>query len=157
MKVECAGPCATAGGDVMIHFNSHYVAAGSRDARSHRGLITRPDSSEVATFRAHVDLSLERLVAGAGDSKVREVLRALEIGVHHERQHQYLILTDLLLAFAQDPVTPPTIHPGVRSPRRRDMRAPAIAISSIRRRAGSEAAYVSLIMSMNARSNARSG
>jgi hypothetical protein len=149
MKVECAGPCATAGGDVMIHFNSHYVAAGSRDARSHRGLITRPDSSEVATFRAHVDLSLERLVAGAGDSKV---LRALEIGVHHERQHQYLILTDLLLAFAQDPVTPPTIHPGVRSPRRRDMRAPAIAISSIRRRAGSEAAYVSLIMSMNARS-----
>jgi hypothetical protein len=103
MKVECAGPCATAGGDVMIHFNSHYVAAGSRDARSHRGLITRPDSSEVATFRAHVDLSLERLVAGAGDSKVREVLRALEIGVHHERQHQYLILTDLLLAFGDCP------------------------------------------------------
>ena len=85
-------------------FNSYYVGAGPRHARAQRGLITRPDCSEVAAFRAHVDVALERLVAEADESKLPEVLRILEIGIHHEQQHQELILTDLLHAFARNPV-----------------------------------------------------
>src|SRR5712692_8101765 len=87
-------------------FNSYYVAAGPRHARPMRGLITRPDCEQVAAFRAHVDEGIERLLAGADDAQLAEVVRILEIGLHHEQQHQELLLADILHAFAQNPVTP---------------------------------------------------
>src|SRR6516225_1022027 len=87
-------------------FNSYYVAAGPRHARPQRGLVMRPDCERAAAFRAHVDAGVERLLAGADDSQLAEVVRILEIGLHHEQQHQELILTDILNAFAQNPVTP---------------------------------------------------
>jgi hypothetical protein len=68
-------------------FNSYYVAAGPRHARPQRGLVTRPDCERVAAFRAHVDAGVERLLAGADDSQLAEVVRILEIGLHHEQQH----------------------------------------------------------------------
>jgi ergothioneine biosynthesis protein EgtB len=87
-------------------FNSYYVAAGPRHARPKRGLLTRPDCGEIAAFRAHVDEGVERLIAAATDAKWPEVVRILEIGLHHEQQHQELILTDILHAFAQNPIAP---------------------------------------------------
>src|SRR5499427_5884401 len=87
-------------------FNSYYVAAGPRHARPERGLITRPDCEQVAAFRAHVDAAVERLLAGADESQWVEVARILEIGLHHEQQHQELLLTDILHAFAQNPEAP---------------------------------------------------
>src|SRR6266852_1015562 len=68
-------------------FNSYYVAAGPRHARPRRGLLTRPDSAEVTAFRAHVDQAIERLLASAEEGRLAEVLRILEIGLHHEQQH----------------------------------------------------------------------
>src|SRR6202035_1103767 len=87
-------------------FNSYYVAAGPRHARPERGLITRPDCGQVAAFRAHVDAGVEQLLAGADESQWAEVARILEIGLHHEQQHQELLFTDILHAFAQNPVAP---------------------------------------------------
>ncbi len=87
-------------------FNSYYVAAGPRHARPQRGLITRPDGEHVGAYRAHVDEAVERLVRTASKAQLAEVLRVLEIGLHHEQQHQELILTDILHAFAQNPVVP---------------------------------------------------
>jgi ergothioneine biosynthesis protein EgtB len=87
-------------------FNSYYVAAGPRHARPRRGLLTRPDCEDVAAFRAHVDEAVERLLAQVKDSEWAEVVRILEIGLHHEQQHQELLLTDILHAFAQNPVAP---------------------------------------------------
>jgi ergothioneine biosynthesis protein EgtB len=87
-------------------FNSYYVAAGPRHARPKRGLLTRPDCGEIAAFRAHVDEGVEQLIAAATDGKWPEVVRILEIGLHHEQQHQELILTDILHAFAQNPIAP---------------------------------------------------
>jgi ergothioneine biosynthesis protein EgtB len=87
-------------------FNSYYVAAGPRHARPKRGLLTRPDCGEIAAFRAHVDEGVEQLIAAATDAKWPEVVRILEIGLHHEQQHQELILTDILHAFAQNPIAP---------------------------------------------------
>jgi ergothioneine biosynthesis protein EgtB len=87
-------------------FNSYYVAAGPRHARPRRGLLTRPDGAEVGAFRGHVDQAVERLLASAGEEKLAEVLRILEIGLHHEQQHQELILTDILHALAQNPIGP---------------------------------------------------
>ena len=87
-------------------FNSYYVAAGPRHARPKRGLLTRPDGAEVAAFRAHVDEAVERLLASVSAAELAQVLRFLEIGLNHEQQHQELILTDILHAFAQNPLAP---------------------------------------------------
>src|SRR5262249_50297019 len=87
-------------------FNSYYVAAGPRHARPQRGLVTRPDTTQVGEFRAYVDAAVERLVAHVGDAELDAVLRILEIGIHHEQQHQELLLTDILHVFAQSPLAP---------------------------------------------------
>lgn len=87
-------------------FNSYYVAAGPRHARPHRGMVTRPDTAQVAAYRAHVDEAVERLLLNVDETRLPDVLRVLEIGLHHEQQHQELLLTDILHAFAQNPVAP---------------------------------------------------
>src|SRR6266853_3980709 len=69
-------------------FNSYYVAAGPRHARPLRGLLTRPDGAEVAAFRQHVDQAVAHLLASAEGARLAAVLRILEIGLHHEQQHQ---------------------------------------------------------------------
>jgi ergothioneine biosynthesis protein EgtB len=92
--------------DFAYLFNSYYVAAGPRYARPHRSLITRPDITRIAKYRSYVDGAVERLISTASDGPLREVLRVLEIGLHHEQQHQELLLTDILHAFAQNPIAP---------------------------------------------------
>jgi ergothioneine biosynthesis protein EgtB len=96
-------------------FNSYYVAAGPRHARPQRGLITRPDSAEVAGYRAHVDAAVVRLLASADEATLGRIVPIVEIGLHHEQQHQELILTDILHAFAQNP-TGPAYDPQWRMP-----------------------------------------
>ena len=87
-------------------FNSYYVAVGPRHARPDRGLITRPNGDDVTGYRAHVDAAVERLIADVPAAQAGEVYRILEIGLHHEQQHQELLLTDILHAFAQNPTDP---------------------------------------------------
>ena len=87
-------------------FNSYYVAAGPRHARPMRGLITRPDAAEVAAYRRHVDAAVEALIASASDAALVDIASVVEIGRNHEQQHQELILTDILHAFAQNPSAP---------------------------------------------------
>ena len=87
-------------------FNSYYVAAGPRHARPQRGMVTQPDCACVAAYRAHVDAAVEQLLANVSDREFAAVMRIVEIGLHHEQQHQELLLTDILHAFAQNPVSP---------------------------------------------------
>jgi ergothioneine biosynthesis protein EgtB len=102
-------------------FNSYYVAAGPRHARPKRGLLTRPDAADVTRYRAHVDAAVADLLVGdrlsrapiaargsaAVDSApLGDVAPPLEIGLHHEQQHQELMLTDILHAFSENPVAP---------------------------------------------------
>ena len=101
-------------------FNSYYVAAGPRHARPERGLITRPNVEEVAAYRAHVDSAVDRLIGNADAALLARIVPIVEIGLHHEQQHQELMLTDILHAFAQNPTNPaydsewqaPTSQPG---------------------------------------------
>ena len=117
-------------------FNSYYVAAGPRHARFQRGLVTRPSSDEVGQFRAHVDRALAALLAnGDEDPEVDEIL---EIGLNHEQQHQELILTDILHAFAQSPLLP-AYDPGWKAPRPSG-RAGEVALERGIRRFGHEGA-----------------
>ncbi|WP_375409629.1 ergothioneine biosynthesis protein EgtB [uncultured Methylobacterium sp.] len=94
--------------DERLHylFNSYYVAAGPRQPRIMRGLITRPTGEEVAAYRAHVDEAVETLLAQASDATLEALLPVVEIGLYHEQQHQELLITDILHAFAQNPLQP---------------------------------------------------
>jgi ergothioneine biosynthesis protein EgtB len=87
-------------------FNSYYVAAGPRHARPQRGLITRPNGDDVTAYRAHVDAAVEHLIESVPEKDAQRVFSILEIGLHHEQQHQELLLTDILHAFAQNPTDP---------------------------------------------------
>ena len=87
-------------------FNSYYVAAGPRHARPMRGLVTRPGVAEVGDYRAHVDAAVTKLIAEADDATLARVAPIVEIGLNHEQQHQELMLTDILHAFAQNPTAP---------------------------------------------------
>ncbi len=79
-------------------FNSYYVSAGPRHARPQRGLITRPGAAEVAAYRAHVDRAVAALIESTNDFAA--IAPIVEIGLHHEQQHQELLLTDILHAFS---------------------------------------------------------
>jgi ergothioneine biosynthesis protein EgtB len=79
-------------------FNSYYVAAGPRKARPQRGMITRPTATEVGAYRAHVDAAVCELIETA--ENLDEIVPIIEIGLHHEQQHQELLLTDILHAFS---------------------------------------------------------
>jgi ergothioneine biosynthesis protein EgtB len=87
-------------------FNSYYVAAGPRHARPQRGLLTRPSCEDISAYRAHVDQATERLLGTAHKSDLAEIGRILELGLNHEQQHQELLLTDVLHAFACNPISP---------------------------------------------------
>jgi ergothioneine biosynthesis protein EgtB len=97
-------------------FNSYYVAAGPRHARPQRGLITRPNGEDVRAYRAHVDAAVERFIAHVPAADAERVLAIVEIGLHHEQQHQELLLTDILHAFAENP-TDPAYDPDWKAPR----------------------------------------
>src|SRR5271157_722149 len=67
-------------------FNSYYVAAGPRQARPQRGLITRPGVAETTAYRVHVDDAVAALIESTPD--LAAVIPIVEIGLNHEQQHQ---------------------------------------------------------------------
>ncbi|HUL49315.1 MAG TPA: ergothioneine biosynthesis protein EgtB [Gemmatimonadales bacterium] len=85
-------------------FNSYYNAVGPQFSRPHRGTLSRPTVEEVRRYRAAVDeLLLGVLERGAVDDSLA---RVVELGLHHEQQHQELLLTDLKHLFASNPLEP---------------------------------------------------
>jgi ergothioneine biosynthesis protein EgtB len=97
-----------------VLFNSYYNGVGPQYARPQRGLLTRPSFDEVVAYRDHVD---RHLIALLEDAKLEAPLRSvIELGTHHEQQHQELILTDIKHLFAQNPLAPvyseSAAHPG---------------------------------------------
>jgi ergothioneine biosynthesis protein EgtB len=87
-------------------FNSYYNAVGERHERPRRGLLTRPTVDEVYGYRAHVDRHLLALLDGLDGERAAALLPVVQLGLHHEQQHQELLLTDLKHAFAANPLQP---------------------------------------------------
>ena len=83
-------------------FNSYYEGEGERHARPRRGMLSRPSLDEIRDWRRAVDQAL----AKALPSLPPEALTLVELGIHHEQQHQELFLTDILATFAENPLEP---------------------------------------------------
>ncbi len=84
-------------------FNSYYEAVGPRHPRCERGLITRPSTAEVACYRTHVDEAVGELLADDLDTAQRDVL---VLGLHHEQQHQELLVMDAKHLLSRHPFGP---------------------------------------------------
>ena len=88
-------------------FNSYYEALGPRHPRPQRGLLTRPSVDEVHAYRSHVDEAVLALLDGdIGDRDWAAIEPIVTLGLHHEQQHQELLLTDILHALSCNPLLP---------------------------------------------------
>jgi ergothioneine biosynthesis protein EgtB len=83
-------------------FNSYYEAVGPRHPRPERGLLTRPSADQVTLYRRHVDAALSASLGKLSP----EIQAIVELGLQHEQQHQELLVTDMLHAFAAHPLCP---------------------------------------------------
>lgn len=86
-------------------FNSYYEAVGDRHPRGERGLISRPSIAEVAAYRAHVDDAMTDFLATLVDEN-GPLLDLVELGLHHEQQHQELLLMDIKHVLSVNPMFP---------------------------------------------------
>ena len=90
--------------DFRFLFNSYYEAVGDRHPRPDRGLVTRPGVAEVAAYRRDVEEQVEAALEAGRLEQDR--LTLVELGCHHEQQHQELLLTDILCTLSHNPLAP---------------------------------------------------
>jgi ergothioneine biosynthesis protein EgtB len=87
-----------------VLFNSYYVGVGERHPRAERGMISRPSVERVMAYREAVDAAIATLMRST--SLPEAVLDLIELGLHHEHQHQELLLTDLKHHLWKNPLRP---------------------------------------------------
>ncbi len=83
-------------------FNSYYEALGPRHPRPQRGMLSRPGVEEIMAYRRHVTDAMADLL-GRGAANVADLV---ELGLHHEQQHQELILMDAKHMLSLNPLRP---------------------------------------------------
>ncbi|GAA4448888.1 ergothioneine biosynthesis protein EgtB [Nibrella saemangeumensis] len=90
--------------DFSFVFNSYYETVGKRVFRADRGNMTRPTVAEVYRYRAYVDNHLNRFFEQADLTPEHHAL--IELGLHHEQQHQELLITDIKYILGHNPLFP---------------------------------------------------
>ncbi len=87
-------------------FNSYYRTLGEPFPRPRRGVLSRPTVAEVYRYRSHVDAAVAELIESVDSGDLACVAERLELGLHHEQQHQELLLMDVKHNFAINPLRP---------------------------------------------------
>jgi ergothioneine biosynthesis protein EgtB len=87
-------------------FNSYYEAVGPRYARAQRGVISRPGAHEVAVYRGNVDSRMRDLMTTLDEGSLEKLSSTIELGFHHEQQHQELLLMDIKHVLSLNPLQP---------------------------------------------------
>jgi ergothioneine biosynthesis protein EgtB len=85
-------------------FNSYFNAAGAPPEKALRGALSRPSLDQVRMYSRYVDDSIQNLLQSAGLSQ--DVMKLVELGIHHEQQQQELLVTDIKHAFWTNPMRP---------------------------------------------------
>lgn len=89
--------------DFAFVFNSYYESVGKRVVRADRGNLSRPSVQQVYEYRHYVTEAVRQFFE---TEQSREVCELLEIGIHHEKQHQELLLTDIKYILGNNPLLP---------------------------------------------------
>ncbi|MGB3779301.1 MAG: ergothioneine biosynthesis protein EgtB [Tunicatimonas sp.] len=87
-------------------FNSYYESKGEKMLRLHRGNMTRPSTEEVYRYRDYVDERMHVLIDGLTTTENDELRSLIVLGLHHEQQHQELLLTDIKFILGNNPLFP---------------------------------------------------
>ena len=87
-------------------FNSYYHGVGDKYPRPQRGLISRPSLQDVLAYRAQVNQRVTEVLSTTRDAQAPELAQLIELGLHHEQQHQELLLTDIQHALSFNPQSP---------------------------------------------------
>jgi ergothioneine biosynthesis protein EgtB len=85
-------------------FNSYYNGVGDKHLRAQRGLLTRPSLDEVLSYRHQVDRRVAALLRT--DTDLAAVVDLIDLGLHHEQQHQELMITDVMHLLSMNPMKP---------------------------------------------------
>ncbi|GAA1740265.1 ergothioneine biosynthesis protein EgtB [Aeromicrobium alkaliterrae] len=96
-------------------FNSYYEAVGPRYTRADRGFITRPGAHDVGLYRQNVDARVRELITQVDGGTLDKLGSTIELGFHHEQQHQELLLMDIKHVLSVNPLRP--VYAGTPSPR----------------------------------------
>jgi len=87
-------------------FNSYYESLGPRFSRPQRGLVTRPGAYDVGVYRGNVDVRVRELIATLDSGTLDKLTPVIELGFHHEQQHQELLLMDIKHVLSVNPLEP---------------------------------------------------
>lgn len=87
-------------------FNSYYNTLGERHCRPKRGLISRPTVKETYEYRRYVDEHVLDLLEKLGERRLAELAPIITLGLHHEQQHQELMVTDIKHVLSCNPLYP---------------------------------------------------
>ena len=87
-------------------FNSYYEGAGPRHARPQRGLLSRPTVDDVFEYRRQIDRRMLEVLASPPSAVAEDIEQRVRIGLHHEQQHQELLLMDIKHVFSMNPLFP---------------------------------------------------
>ena len=86
--------------------NSYYQSLGDRAARNMRGALSRPTVKDIYAYRAAVDERMSNLIETIEEKRYGEVAMLVELGLHHEQQHEELLVTDIKHILASNPLRP---------------------------------------------------
>jgi ergothioneine biosynthesis protein EgtB len=89
-----------------VLFNSYYNGIGEQYPRPQRGVLSRPALAEVLEYRAAIDAAVIELLHDVAHEHAARIRKRVELGLHHEAQHQELMLTDLKYCLFQNPLFP---------------------------------------------------
>lgn len=93
--------------DEQFHylFNSYYNTVGEMHARPKRGLLSRPTLQQILDYRSYVDTAMQQLLQT--NTVTVTLIQLVTLGLHHEQQHQELLLTDIKHVFSCNPMQTP--------------------------------------------------
>jgi ergothioneine biosynthesis protein EgtB len=91
-------------------FNSYYESLGPRHSRLQRGLLTRPSQNDILAYRKTIDAAMREFISTAPTEQLTAAQSTITLGLHHEQQHQELLLTDALHLLSLNPLKPAYLH-----------------------------------------------